>query len=101
MALEAASVFTFWVAFAFPLAVSLFWPWWRSTWGVNIITLEGCIWLSLLPAPLHAIFGVPYTTFLLWFQVAAVAAAGLVVIWRGILIYLTQRAGARRRPPAD
>jgi hypothetical protein len=99
-ALNVASQFTFWAGFLFPPVTALFWPWWRSVWGWNIITLETWIWLSLLPAPLHAYFGVSYDSFLMWFQVAAVAGAGLTVAWRGILIYLTQRAAARR-PPAD
>jgi hypothetical protein len=89
--LEIASVFTFWVSFAFPLAVSLIWPWWRSDWGRNIVALEACIWLSLAPAPLHVMFGVQYGPFLAWFQVAAVFGAGLIVIWRAVMIWRIQR----------
>jgi hypothetical protein len=89
--LEAASITTFWVSFAFPFAVSLFWPWWQSGWGRNIVLLETCIWVSLLPAPLHAMFGVPYGSFLSWFQVAALFGAGVVVVWRFVIIWRTQR----------
>lgn len=89
-ALNIASQFTFWAGFLFVPAVSLFWPWWQSTWGWNLVTLEFWIWVSLLPAPLHAYFGVPYHP-LMWFQVAAVFGAGVTVLWRGVLIFRTQR----------
>jgi hypothetical protein len=93
--LEAASVATFWVSFVFTPAISLIWPWWESDWGWNIVLLESCIWVSLLPAPLHVMFGVPYGPFLSWFQVAAVLGAGAVVVWRAVMIWHTQRAGGR------
>lgn len=96
-ALNVASQFTFWVGFAFPIVISFVWPWWRTVWGMNLVTLEVWIWLSLLPAPLHAYFGVPYHP-LLWFQVCAVVGAGVTILWRGILIYLTQRAARRLSP---
>jgi hypothetical protein len=91
--LEAASIFTFWVSLAFPLVTALFWPWWQSDWGRNIVLFDACICVSLLPAPLHAMFGVPYGTFLAWFQVAAVFGTGGVLAWRAVMIWRTQRAG--------
>lgn len=96
-ALNVASQFTFWAALLFPAVTALFWPWWRSVWGMNLVTLEVWIWISLLPAPLHAYFGVPYAP-LMVFQVAAVCGAGLTVIWRAVLIYLTQRRGKGKLP---
>jgi hypothetical protein len=91
--LAIASVATFWISFLFTPAVSLIWPWWRSDWGWNIVLLESCVWVSLAPAPLHVMFGVPYGPFLAWFQVAAVFGTGAVILWRAFMIWRTQAVG--------
>jgi hypothetical protein len=96
-----ASQVTFWISFAFPFVMSLFWPWWKNPWGWNIMALETVIWLSLVPTPLHALFGLAYGPVLSWIQVVAVFTAGAVVLWRGVLIFLAQRQPSEEPPAAS
>jgi hypothetical protein len=83
---------TFAVSVLFPVLASLFWPWWDSWWGVNIITLEACIAATLLPSVLYADFGVDNYV-LRWVQVTSLGLVAAVIVWRGVLIWRTQRRG--------
>lgn len=84
----------FWLSVAFPVLVSAFWPWWESWWGRNLVALEACIALDLLPEILIIYFhmGVDIV-FFEWFQDGALALTCLVIIWRFIMTWQTQRAG--------
>jgi hypothetical protein len=83
------------VSVLFPVVTTFFWAWWRSEWGWNIILLEACIAATLLPAVLLIDFGIDDIT-LRWIQAAALLLVGAVIIWRGVLIWRTQRAGSTR-----
>lgn len=84
---------TFFTSLAFPLATAVFWPWWASWWGRNIVSLELGIAVTLLPAVLFRDFGVD-SLVLRWVQAAALATVPLIVVWRAVMIWQTQRAGA-------
>jgi hypothetical protein len=92
---EYAIWFSFLAAVGFPLVTSLFWPWWRSEWGWNIVTLEMAIAVALLPAWMHFAFGLTTrgSYGFAWLQVGAVTLVGVIIVWRTVLIFLTQRHG--------
>ena len=96
IALQAA----FWASAVFPLVTSLFWPWWQSEWGRNIIALEAAIALTLLPDILIIEFGmVPGSTpghVLLWTATVSLCLVTVIIVWRGALIFRAQRAGRAR-----
>ena len=87
--------FSFLISVLFPAATSAVWPWWKHAWGVNIIVLEGAIALALLPPWLRIVFGLRSFTYLFaWVQLASVTLVGLIIVWRLVLIWRTQRDGA-------
>jgi hypothetical protein len=85
----------FWAAVAFPIITAFFWPWWTSSWGWNIISLEAAIGLALLEAVLYVEFGLkPGHTplhILGWTEAAALWMVPVIIVWRGIIIWHTQR----------
>lgn len=95
--------FTFMASVLFPGITALYWPWWKSGWGWNIITLELCIAGALVFAWLHYAFGITITSSYVatWAQISTVGAVGLVVIWRAVLIWVTQRAGGHEDEPPE
>jgi hypothetical protein len=90
--------FTFLASVAFPVVTALFWPWWKSAWGWNIVTLEICIALALL-FPWLSTFGVYVSGNYAaeWADVASVALIGFIVAWRTVMIWRAQR----NRDPDD
>lgn len=84
---------TFFTSLLFPVVTAFFWPWWASAWGRNIVSLELGIAVTLLPAVLYRDFGTDSLA-LRWVQVAALATVPLIVIWRVVMIWRAQRAGA-------
>lgn len=87
---------TFFVSLLFPLVTAFFWPWWESSWGRNIVSLELGIAVTLLPGVLFRDFGVNDLA-LHWVQLLALATVPLIVVWRVVMIWRTQRAAALRR----
>jgi len=85
----------FFTALLFPAVTAFFWNWWDSAWGVNIVLLEACIAVTLLPGWLFLAFGIDNWA-LRWVQAVSFAMVGVVIIWRGVLIWRTQAAGARK-----
>ena len=85
---------TFWVSFAFPAVTALFWPWWKSWWGRNIVALELCIAVTLLPSVALRYFGLQHEALqLLWVQTIALGFVPCVVLWRVVMIWYGQRKG--------
>lgn len=100
LAISHAEVMTgFWVSLAFPLVTRLFWPWNESWWGWNIVLLDLSISGTLFPSWLYLTFGVGNTGL----QMVQVIFLGLVIaniVWRGVIIWRTQRrAVIREREP--
>ena len=95
----------FWPAFVFIPFVSLVWPWWRSFWGINIVTLEFAIMLALISAILSTDFGlhIVNNAVLAWTEVVALWLVGILVMWRGYLVFIAQMRGTRlqRRKSLD
>lgn len=88
---------TFWVSVLFPFVTALFWPWWKSWWGRNIIALEAAIAFTLIGEVLELEFGlVPKHTpghLLLWTSAVSLWSVPVVLVWRGGLIFLEQLHG--------
>jgi len=82
------------LSFMFPLVTGSFWPWWKEPWGWNIVLLEISIGGALFPSALSIDAGVRSVAWLAWLRVAFLLMVGFIVVWRGALIYLTQRRGA-------
>jgi hypothetical protein len=84
--------FSFLASALFTPVTSVFWPWWQTSWGWNIVTLELCVSLALLYPWLHYAFGLTVAAYpFAWMQAASIALVGAVVIWRTVLIWQTQR----------
>lgn len=95
--LEWSGGFLFWTSATFPFIVSFIWPWWKSWWGRNIVSLEVVITAALLPSVLYREFGVNPDTYIFgWLTVAALFAGGVIVAWRIVLIFRSQLEEYRR-----
>ena len=92
---EYAVWFAFLASALFPAVTSAFWPWWKTTWGWNIVTLDLGVALALLPSWLSITFGLRVTANypFAWLTVISVFAVGAVVTWRAVLIWRAQRHG--------
>jgi hypothetical protein len=84
------------VSILFPIVTSFFWPWHESWWGWNTILLELSIAGTILPSVLSADFHLNSTP-LQAVRLIALATVAINVLWRTVMIWRTQRAGASRR----
>ena len=81
-----------------PMAMSWFWPWWRSELGWSIVAKTLALSMALLPAMLVYWFGLNTITSspaLRWFSLTALAAVPVIVWWRVWVIFKAQRDGSR------
>lgn len=89
---------TFWTALLCTPVVSLWWPWWLHAIGRTVAVEAFAIAVVLAPAVWHEWTHADVDTLpFAWFRVCCVATVPLILIWRVIAIYLTQRDGTRRR----
>jgi hypothetical protein len=96
--IEWAVIFAFVVPAAFPLIVSRFWPWWEDDLGVNLVMMDASVAIAAFPAFLHYILNAPINAIgYQYLRNIALTAVPCIVIWRMIIIYRTQREGARER----
>ncbi len=84
---------------------SVYWPWWQSWWGRNIVILELCIAGTLFSSWLFLDFGISSDA-LQWVAAFFLTIIVGIVIWRAVMIWFEQRMGARERsdyprPPFD
>lgn len=88
---------SFWMAVGFIATTWTVWPWWKSSWGINIISLEGAISLALLPGILGYDFGVRFSqTAAGWVDVLSLGLVAFIIGWRGYLVVAAQLRGIRR-----
>jgi hypothetical protein len=90
----------FWASCLFLFGTSFFWPWWKSSWGANIIALEFALVLAIMPFVLSYDFGIHIQASLAYGYTEAVSLwmIAVIVIWRGILIFAQQQRGAAGQP---
>jgi hypothetical protein len=69
-------------------------PWYDSPAGRAMVSIDGVLFLALLPALLHHIFGVnTQTTFFIWYYAASLWTVAGVTLWRLVTLWLIQRNG--------
>jgi hypothetical protein len=94
--IQYAELIIFWLGIVAPAVTALFWRWWSSVWGWTICGLEICISGLLLQASLEQMFGLVLTVFStawLWLDAVLISCVGLIIVWRTIVIFQTQRSG--------
>lgn len=86
----------FWSAAGFVVLIGCVWPWWRSFWGMNIVTLEVAIMLALLGSIISVDFNsnVSDNLWFAWLTVSALWLVGVIIVWRGLLVVTEQIRGA-------
>lgn len=93
----------FWSGIAFPILIGVFWPWWKSSWGWNIVSLEIALSLALVGSILQIDWGLRTTNLLLfgWLTVVSLWLVPIVVGWRTVIIlreqYRQSQLTVRRR----
>lgn len=96
-----------WLSLSFPVVVFFFWNWIESWWGRNIVAFEVCLGFATLRATTKIDWNIPAAThgplfyFLSWLQTAALAFVPVIIVWRIVLIWKRQRAGAIARIAED
>jgi hypothetical protein len=88
----------FWPAFAFSFLISFIWPWWKSSWGINIVSLEFAIVLALISPVIATDFGAHFTSNITfaWIEIIALFLVGVIVTWRGALVISVQMKGTQK-----
>lgn len=102
-ALEYTVNLAFWAALAFPFLIGLIWPWWRDWWGQNMIALDLCVAGATVGSVLRYDFGIRSTS-LAWVSIVFLAMVFVIIVWRGVMIFITQRRGVTSyadNPAAD
>jgi len=80
------------VSLLFPVVTRLYWPWHKSSWGWNIVMLEIGIAAAIFPSWLFIDFGISSQTLEL-IQAIALALVFVNVVWRAVMIWISQRDG--------
>lgn len=91
------AVVVFWTGLLAPAVTALFWRWWKSVWGWNIVSLELCLSGLLLEPSVEQMSGFrisPFSLFWLWLDVFLITAAAGIMVWRTIVVYGVQVRGA-------
>lgn len=80
------------VSLVFPIAIRPIWAWTKHSWGWNIVVLDWAISLALLPVWVHRAFNLNPDTYLFgWIQAASIWIVPVIILWRAVIIWLTQR----------
>ena len=98
MSLQLAGVIAvqgiFYSTLAFVIAVSTFWPWWKSQLGWTIIAKSLALTGAVVPAMLVYWFGVKVPVWLSWVSVIILWAIPPILAWRAYVIWKVQRKGS-------
>jgi hypothetical protein len=69
-----------------------FWPWWQSDWGWNLVAFDFCVALALLPVWLHRFFNLDqFAYYFGWIQAVSIWGIPAIILWRVVMIWLSQR----------
>lgn len=83
----------FWAAVVFPVVTAFIWSWWLDWWGRSMIALDLVAGGVALPYMLSVDWRV-HGIALDWILVVSIGLGPLVIAWRTVMIFLTQRRGA-------
>lgn len=90
----------FWAAISFPAITALYWPWWKHAWGLTIVSLDLALALALLGDVLVLEFGMSQTGLpalvFSWVEAIALCMIPCIIVWRGVLTFITQRRARGR-----
>lgn len=84
----------FYSALGFVLAVSFYWPWWKTQLGWSIAAKSLALALAVTPAMLTIWFGPVVYADAPWLQAVAIGALMAVppiLVWRAVVIWRYQR----------
>ena len=95
---EVAVNLIFWSGIVLPIILAPFWPWWKSSWGWNIVALEFALSLALVGAILRLDLGLRTNDLLLfaWLTVFSLWTVPVIVAWRTVIILREQYRQAKR-----
>lgn len=80
----------------FPVAIAYIWPWWKDELGWTMVLVDLLLSAALLPSFLHRALGVPINTYVFqWIVVISVGLIPIVIIWRTIVVFKTQKQAVR------
>ena len=89
----------FYTSLLFTVAVSTFWPWWRSQLGWSIIAKSLALTVAVLPAMIAYWFGPAIyarNPWLGWLSIGAMATIPAILAWRAWVLWQVQRKGTHR-----
>lgn len=97
--LRLGTVMAFYASLLFPAVVAPFWPWWKESFGWNIILFDYSFCVVALPSWLNITFNILVKNQLFWgwFEVVGIYSVTLSIIVRVIIIYRKQRKAIRRK----
>jgi hypothetical protein len=84
----------FYSAAGFVIAVSVFWPWWKSQLGWTVVAKSLALAVAVFPAMLAYWFGPGVYHRCPWLQWASIGAMWLIppiLVWRAVVIWHAQR----------
>jgi hypothetical protein len=87
----------FWISITMIPAVSAIWPWWKTSWGWNIMSIPMVIAATLVSSGLHYTFGIDAQS--LWFDwlvIIGLTIAGVAELHRLFLIIRGQISEHRK-----
>jgi hypothetical protein len=90
-----AANFAFWGSLVFPVVTALFWPWWQSWWGWNIVSFDLALGGASFPYMLVLNWNV-HGTWLVWTEIVFLGISFVIIAWRTFMIWKTQTSGAVR-----
>ena len=82
----------FYSALGFVIAVSFFWPWWKSALGWSIVAKSLALALAVFPAMLVYWLGPSArAAWLQWTALVALMTVPPILVWRLVVIWQAQR----------
>jgi hypothetical protein len=93
---------SFWASAAFPVLIAPVWRWWLDWFGQTMVLFDLALAGAALGLVLRFDWGIRLEA-LQWVDIISLSFAFVVIVWRSVLIYRTQRhvpppgAGEKRR----
>lgn len=96
--IEAAVFFSFACSVVFVAGYTWLAPWWRNEVGRAMVSMDAALMVLLLPSVLHYTAGLNVLNpFFRGYYVGSLALAGLIALWRLVVVYRVQQRDTLRR----
>src|SRR3954470_16317590 len=101
--LRLGTVIAFYASVIFPGVVASYWPWWKESFGWNIILFDWSFSVVALPTWLNFTFDVSIRDSVLWAFITLIGVWCVIlnIFTRAIIIYREQRSAVRRKHEKD